>query len=246
MVKGKRTVDWFLVCRSVIAAQETQSKMSDSMSTTMIFKLLIVGDGTVGKSNLMTRYVNDEFSADSLATIGVEFMTKVVRIDGRSIKVQVWDTAGQERYRAMAKSVYNGAKGAFIVFDISSQSTFDSVPNWLRDIRTLAPQCHVFLIGNKCDLEHIRQVPKDVADRFARDNGMSFLETSALSRTNVDRAFECLIRAVADGLPPSGGGSGEVVGKPAVSKGKTVARPASVNLSPPAKDPADQQRPCPC
>jgi Ras-related protein Rab-11A len=240
--KGKRRV-----FSTQFIGGKKKKKMSES-STSMIFKLLIVGDGAVGKSNLMTRYISDEFSADSLATIGVEFMTKIVRIDGRSVKVQIWDTAGQERYRAMAKSVYNGAKGALIVYDIASKASFESVENWLRDIRTLAPSCQVFLVGNKCDLEHLRQVPRDVADRYARENGLSFLETSALSRTNVDRAFECLIRAVADGgvtSPLVGGGPSSSGGKQALHAAKAVARPASVNLKPPERD-DDAQKPCPC
>jgi Ras-related protein Rab-11A len=224
--------------------------MTDGAPQSLLFKLLIVGDMSVGKSNLMTRYVSDEFAADSLSTIGVEFLTKVVRLDGRSVKVQVWDTAGQERYRAMAKSVYNGAKGALIVYDISNRASFESVENWLRDIRTLAPACQVFLVGNKSDLEHLRQVPQDVAARYARENSVSFLEASALSKANVDRAFECLIRAVADGVPASpvissGPQSGDGA-KQAIHAARAVPRPASVNLSPPERDDDKSKPQCSC
>jgi Ras-related protein Rab-11A len=167
--------------------------------TNLLFKVVIIGDSGVGKSNLMTRYTTNEFSQDTPATIGVEFMTKSVKTEGRDVKVQIWDTAGQERFRAISRSIYHGAKGAMLVYDITNQQSFDNIPNWLAELRVhVSATCSIFLIGNKCDLEHLRAVKKDVADRFARDNGLSFLETSALEKTNVDKAFEWLVKSVYD------------------------------------------------
>lgn len=167
--------------------------------TNLSFKIVIIGDSGVGKSNLMTRYTTNEFSQDTPATIGVEFMTKSIKIEGRDAKVQIWDTAGQERFRAISRSIYHGSKGAMLVYDITNQTSFDSIATWLQELRVFVPAtCCVFLIGNKCDLEHLRVVKKETADRFARENGLSFLETSALEKTNVDRAFEWLAKSVYD------------------------------------------------
>lgn len=167
--------------------------------TSLSFKVVIIGDSGVGKSNLMTRYTTNEFSQDTPATIGVEFMTKSIKIEGRDAKIQIWDTAGQERFRAISRSIYHGAKGAMLVYDITSQASFDSIPTWLQELRVFVPAtCCIFLIGNKCDLEHLRVVKKETADRFARENGLSFLETSALEKTNVDKAFEWLAKSVYD------------------------------------------------
>ncbi|CCW63566.1 unnamed protein product [Phytomonas sp. EM1] len=167
--------------------------------TNLSFKIVIIGDSGVGKSNMMTRYTTNEFSQDTPATIGVEFMTKSIKMEGRDAKVQIWDTAGQERFRAISRSIYHGAKGAMLVYDITNQSSFDSIPTWLRELRVFVPTtCCIFLIGNKCDLEHLRVVKKEVADRFAQENGLSFLETSALEKTNVDKAFEWLAKSVYD------------------------------------------------
>lgn len=167
--------------------------------TNLSFKIVIIGDSGVGKSNLMSCYTTNEFNQDTQATIGVEFMTKTLQIEGREAKIQIWDTAGQERFRAISRSIYHGAKGAMIVYDITNQSSFDAIPAWLQELRAFVPAtCCIFLIGNKCDLEHLRVVKKDVADRFARENALSFLETSALEKTNVDKAFEWLAKSVYD------------------------------------------------
>lgn len=178
--------------------------------TNLSFKIVIIGDSGVGKSNLMSRYTTNEFSQDTQATIGVEFMTKSVRIEEREAKIQIWDTAGQERFRAISRSIYHGAKGAMVVYDITNQSSFDAIPTWLQELRVFVPAtCCIFLIGNKCDLEHLRVVKKETADRFARENGLSFLETSALEKTNVDKAFEWLAKSVYDVVvaPAAGGAS---------------------------------------
>lgn len=163
----------------------------------LLFKVVIIGDSGVGKSNLMTRYTNNDFSTESQPTIGVEFMTKNVEVGNRDAKVQIWDTAGQERFRAISRSIYHGAKGAFLVYDMTRQETFDNIQQWLQELKAhVHATCQIFLIGNKSDLEHLRVVKKETAERFARDNGISFLETSALESTNVDKAFKFLVQSI--------------------------------------------------
>lgn len=198
--------------------------------TNLTFKVVIIGDSGVGKSNLMTRYTTNEFSQDTPATIGVEFMTKSIKIEGRDAKVQIWDTAGQERFRAISRSIYHGSKGAMLVYDITNQTSFDSIPTWLQELRVFVPAtCSIFLIGNKCDLEHLRVVKKEVADRFARENGLSFLETSALEKTNVDKAFEWLAKSVYDLVVASVDTAGGK--RPPLNTGTSAKRPVSLNAN---------------
>ncbi|KAL0459958.1 UNVERIFIED_CONTAM: Ras-related protein RABA5b [Sesamum latifolium] len=101
-----------------------------------LFKIVVIGDSAVGKSNLLSRFARDEFDHNSKATIGVEFQTQVVELDGKEIKAQVWDTAGQERFRAVTSAYYRGAVGALIVYDISRKSTFESIKRWLDELNS--------------------------------------------------------------------------------------------------------------
>ncbi|KAJ0791345.1 putative small GTP-binding protein [Helianthus annuus] len=101
-----------------------------------LFKIVVIGDSAVGKSNLLSRFARDEFDAHSKATIGVEFQTQVVDIDGKEVKAQVWDTAGQERFRAVTSAYYRGAVGALIVYDISRRTTFESIKRWLGELNS--------------------------------------------------------------------------------------------------------------
>ena len=99
-----------------------------------LFKIVLIGDSAVGKSNLLSRFARNEFDSNSKATIGVEFQTQVVEIDGKEVKAQIWDTAGQERFRAVTSSYYRGAVGALVVYDISRRSSFDSTKRWLEEL----------------------------------------------------------------------------------------------------------------
>ncbi|KAK3012943.1 hypothetical protein RJ639_008865 [Escallonia herrerae] len=101
-----------------------------------LFKVVVIGDSAVGKSNLLSRYARDEFNPHSKATIGVEFQTQSMEIGGKEVRAQIWDTAGQERFRAVTSAYYRGAVGALIVYDISRSTTFDSIPRWLDELKT--------------------------------------------------------------------------------------------------------------
>ncbi|KAJ9464390.1 GTP-binding protein ypt3 [Diplonema papillatum] len=187
-----------------------------------LFKVVLIGDSGVGKSNLMTRYTADEFNVESPSTIGVEFMTKSMKVENRDVKVQIWDTAGQERFRAISRSIYHGAKGAMLVYDITNQASFDNVSTWLQELRShVQPSAVVMLIGNKCDLEHLRTVQKEQASKFAAENQLVLLETSALDSTNVDKAFEWLVKEVYNVVNSTGGVAN--TGKAQMATGKTVS-----------------------
>lgn len=138
----------------------------------LIFKMVIIGDSGVGKSNLFSRYMHNTFNLSSKTTIGVEFGAKKLHIQGRSVKAQIWDTAGQERYKSITSAYYKGAKGALLVFDLTSQESFDAIDKWLSDVKNEGdPQIIIILIGNKSDLIEDRQVKHEVARAKAENLG---------------------------------------------------------------------------
>jgi len=162
-----------------------------------LFKVVLIGDSGVGKSNLLSRFTRNEFNLESKSTIGVEFATRSIQVDGKTIKAQIWDTAGQERYRAITSAYYRGAVGALLVYDIAKHLTYENVERWLRELRDHADQnIVIMLVGNKSDLRHLRAVPTDEAKAFAEKNNLSFIETSALDSTNVETAFHNILTEI--------------------------------------------------
>ncbi|KAG6393805.1 hypothetical protein SASPL_144378 [Salvia splendens] len=155
-----------------------------------LFKLVVIGDSGVGKSNLLSRFARNEFCLDSKSTIGVEFATRSIRVDDKVIKAQIWDTAGQERYRAITSAYYRGAVGALIVYDVTRQVTFESVERWLKELRDYTDQSLVIMVvGNKADLRHLRAVSIEDGQGFGEREKTYFMETSALESLNVENAF---------------------------------------------------------
>ncbi|KAJ8565647.1 hypothetical protein K7X08_008223 [Anisodus acutangulus] len=155
-----------------------------------VFKVVLIGDSAVGKSQLLSRFSRNEFSLDSKATIGVEFQTRTLEIDHKTVKAQIWDTAGQERYRAVTSAYYRGAVGAMLVYDITKRQSFDHVARWLEELRGHADKnIVIMLVGNKTDLGSLRAVPTEDAKEFAEKENLFFIETSALEATNVETAF---------------------------------------------------------
>ncbi|KAI5284060.1 hypothetical protein KEM52_003104, partial [Ascosphaera acerosa] len=158
---------------------------------------VLIGDSGVGKSNLLSRFTRNEFNLDSKSTIGVEFATRSIQVDNKTIKAQIWDTAGQERYRAITSAYYRGAVGALLVYDISKHQTYDNVNRWLKELRDHADSnIVIMLVGNKSDLRHLRAVPTDDAKQFASENNLSFIETSALDASNVELAFQNILTEI--------------------------------------------------
>lgn len=155
-------------------------------------------DGVVRrKSNLLSRFTRNEFNLESKSTIGVEFATRSIQTEGKTIKAQIWDTAGQERYRAITSAYYRGAVGALLVYDISKKPTFDNVERWLKELKDHADSnIVIMLVGNKCDLKHLRAVTTEEGSAFAARHGLSFIETSALDATNVEGAFRSILSEI--------------------------------------------------
>lgn len=135
---------------STNSTQEPQKKKmgkEEDRGEEYLFKIVLIGDSAVGKSNLLSRFSRDEFDTNSKATIGVEFQTQLVEIEGKEVKAQIWDTAGQERFRAVTSAYYRGAFGALIVYDITRSSTFESVKRWLQELNCMSsPSLLSFLV----------------------------------------------------------------------------------------------------
>ncbi|GAB2275376.1 Ras- protein RABA5a [Dionaea muscipula] len=162
-----------------------------------LFKIVLVGDSAVGKSNLLSRFARDEFYPNSKSTIGVEFQTQKMEINGKEIKAQIWDTAGQERFRAVTSAYYRGAVGALLVYDISRRQTFESIGRWLNELHTHSDMNVVtILVGNKSDLKDAREVTTAEGKSVAEVQGLFFIETSALDSSNVAVAFQTVVKEI--------------------------------------------------
>ncbi|KAL0590356.1 hypothetical protein ABG067_001602 [Albugo candida] len=155
-----------------------------------LFKLVLIGDSGVGKSCLLLRFADDAFTESYITTIGVDFRFRTVRIDKKTIKLQIWDTAGQERFRTITSAYYRGADGIIMVYDVTNQESFDHVNDWLNEVNRYASEgtCKL-LVGNKSDIAENRAVTYETAKAFADSLSIPFLETSAKNAQNVEEAF---------------------------------------------------------
>ncbi len=177
----------------------------------------MIGDSGVGKSNLLSRFTRNEFNLESKSTIGVEFATRSCNIEGKMIKAQIWDTAGQERYRAITSAYYRGAVGALVVYDITKEASFQNVEKWLSELRENATaDITMMLVGNKTDLASARCVTTDTGSKYAKTHGVSFIEASAMTASNVEAAFLQILSEIyhkkahkeAEAAAAGGGGGG--------------------------------------
>ena len=163
----------------------------------MIFKIVLIGDTSVGKTNILTKYLSDEFDPESKATVGVEFGTKNFKIENNIVKVQIWDTAGQERYRSITNAYYKGAKGSLLIYDITNKKSFENLEKWISDIKTNGDDnISIILVGNKSDLENKRVISMEEGKNKAKLYKFAFMETSALNGNNIEKAFNELIMDV--------------------------------------------------
>lgn len=155
-----------------------------------ILKFIIIGNSSVGKSNLLSMFTDKRFHSDHTMTIGVEFGTKIISSKNKKCKIQIWDTAGQEAFRSITRTYYRGTIGCLIVYDITNRSSFDSISFWIEDLKkNCDPSICIALVGNKMDLEHKRVVSTEEGKDLAERHNMIFFETSAKNGTNVDTCF---------------------------------------------------------
>ena len=167
------------------------------MTLSQNYKVIVVGESSTGKTTIIQRLVQGTFREEAQSTVGVEFKSFVCTVDGKQRKLQIWDTAGQERFRAVAKSYFRNAVGAFLVFDVCSRGSFDALTEWLNDIQSLShPNSVIVLIGNKIDLVDQRCVSQSEAQSYADRNNLIYIETSARSGVGIADAFIRITREI--------------------------------------------------
>lgn len=173
----------------------------DPRNNQFIFKVILIGDSSTGKTSMIQRFINNTFEDKHLNTIGVDFFMRACDIEKHHIKLQIWDTAGTEKYRSISSSYYRGSHAAFIVFDLTCRNTFENVRNWVDSFRkNCNPQNknNIILIGNKSDLTVERQVKQEEAEELAQTNEMIYWETSAKSGQNVEEVFSYVTKLLYD------------------------------------------------
>ena len=169
------------------------------MSYDYKMKVIIVGDSSVGKSNLILQYTENKFNDGHNPTLGLDFSAKKVQVNDLTFMCQIWDTAGQENFRSITRTYYKDCTCALIVFDITSRRSFNSVQEWFNDINDNCNKSTlVVLVGNKSDLESKRQVLHEDAVNYANSVGLQYFETSAKSGHNVQKLFNGLVEVYAD------------------------------------------------
>jgi small GTP-binding protein len=168
-------------------------------------KIMVLGDSKIGKTSLISRYCNNEFlGGQYLSTVGIDFQVKYLEIDKKTIRLQIWDTAGQERYRNIAKSYFQSTDGFVIVYDITNEESFEKLDFWFEQINTNAPKiAKTILFGNKSDMKDERKVSKEEGEKYAKDNELTFFEVSAKDGSNVNEAFEHLVKDILNHFSPS-------------------------------------------
>ena len=179
--------------------------MTEEEDTIGSHKVILIGDSGVGKTAIIRRFSDNEFRESHITTIGVDFRSKDLDIDGTTIRLQIWDTAGQERFRAIASSYYRGAHAIIVVYAIDDVNSFQNVRTWLTDIDNntkskdstkAAPTIVKYLVGNKADIAEMRRVEEDAGRKEAESYGIKFVETSAKESTNIEELFEQVARDI--------------------------------------------------
>ncbi|MHA1754233.1 MAG: GTP-binding protein [Candidatus Odinarchaeia archaeon] len=166
---------------------------ASNVETHFVFKVLLLGDGAVGKTSLISMFTKGFIKQDYKMTIGVDIMTKTVEIGDYVAKLSIWDLAGQQRFKAVRSAFYGGVAGALLVFDLTRALTFKNLVTWLEELYQFGnPECPIVLIGNKVDLPELRDVKQEDIDWFTQELGCEYLETSAKTGQNVEKAFKLL------------------------------------------------------
>ncbi|KAH9571550.1 hypothetical protein CY35_02G098800 [Sphagnum magellanicum] len=179
-----------------------------------LIKLLLIGDSGVGKSCLLLRFSDDTFTTSFITTIGIDFKIRTIEVDNRRIKLQIWDTAGQERFRTITTAYYRGAMGILLVYDVTDESSFNNIRNWIRNIELHASDnVNKILVGNKADMdESKRVVPTAKGQALADEYGIKFFETSAKTNLNVENVFFTIARDIKNRVAESNSNRAEPPG----------------------------------
>ena len=161
-----------------------------------LYKILLLGDTSVGKTCFLMRYTDNTFQEIHMSTIGLDYKLKNVQLDdGKMVKIQIWDTAGQDRFRSTTKNYYKGAHGIILMYDVTNKKSFDNVRNWINQIKEeVSEKVSIILVGNKIDDEEHRVVGTEDGQKIAKELGLMFFECSAKSGFNIDLTFNELVK----------------------------------------------------
>ena len=162
-------------------------------------KILILGDSAIGKTSLLLKYVDGYFPKIYISTLGVEFKSKTINLNGIDIKLQIWDTAGQERFHCITKNFMKGSDGIIFAYDITNRSTFDNLKNWISEAQEAAGDFEKIIVGNKIDLEKERKVSKESLNKFCESKKIKGMEISVKKEINVNECFEALTKLIIEG-----------------------------------------------
>jgi len=165
------------------------------------FKYILVGDGFVGKTKISYRFRTDKFEEGYKVTLNVEFAKHTIQVDDTQVNIELWDTSGDENFRAIQKNYFQNSACALVVYDITKKKTFDNSKDWIEECRKYGDNTETLvLVGNKSDLEQEREVPKEEAEEFAKNNNMLFYETSALTGENIQKLFQDSTKIILDNI----------------------------------------------
>ena len=163
-------------------------------------QILLIGDSSVGKTSLIQRYANGIFKEEYLATVGLDYYTKQEMINDITVLVKLWDTAGQERFKALTPNYFRNAEGVVLAYDVTNSESFDNLKFWINSIKSNLGEKNIFIpiiiIGNKIDMEDMRDITKEDASKFAKENNYKYFETSAKTGEGVDEAIRDLVNQV--------------------------------------------------
>ncbi|CAD5125065.1 DgyrCDS13306 [Dimorphilus gyrociliatus] len=163
------------------------------------FKVVLLGEGAVGKTSLVIRYIEDKFNDKHVSTLQAHFSTKKVNIDNTRVNLAIWDTAGQERFHALGPIYYRDSNGAVLVYDITDEDSFQRVKNWVKELRkTLKDEVSLAIVGNKMDLEKSRVVPLQDAEDYSKSVGAKHYQTSAKTNKGIDDMFRDLSKRMVE------------------------------------------------
>ena len=172
---------------------EDEESSGDDQRIKLTFKILLLGDSAVGKTSLLTKYVNNTFQEQHIATIGVEYKDKYIIKNDFNIRLQIWDTAGQERFHSISKNLYRGTNGVLFVYDITSKESFDNLKHWIKEFQDVEGDIKGVILGNKYDLKEERVIQEKDVINFSEQYQMPYLETSAKDNINVKEGFELMV-----------------------------------------------------
>ena len=172
-----------------------------------IFKIILIGNSSVGKSSIIQRYIQKIFNDEYTCTIGVDFFMKTIDINDKLIKLQLWDTAGTERFKSITTGYYRGANAAFVVFDLTSRVSFNSISEWIQNYYNYSnpnSEKNVVLIGNKSDLKESREITEEEINKFVVSNNIKYFETSAKNGENIDECFYYIAEKLTNDMKEKG------------------------------------------